>query len=141
MLLRRLTRFAAGLLACALLGCRSSTGTAEPLLRFDVVAASPERSAVYAVRAERTPEGVVVRGGFFVGLPDRALSARVVRVGAAASLLEVSAVRRQAPGGPPLASHYDYEAALPADRAQHLTVVHRRAGGPGADTVFNGRVF
>ena len=137
---RRPMRRAVALLACALTACSTATSPAEPLLRFDVRAAPPERSAVYAVRATVTSEGVIVRGGFFVGAPERALTARVVHVGPATSVLEVSAVEPDV-GGPPAAAHYDYEAALPAVRAQHLTVVHLRAGAAGADTVFRGRVF
>ena len=137
---RRLMRRAAALLACALAGCSTATSPAEPLLRFDVHAAPPERSAVYAVRATVTSEGVIVRGGFFVGAPARALAARVVHVGPTASVLEVSAVEPGV-GRPPAAAHYDYEAALPAARAQHLTVVHLGDRGAGADTVFRGRVF
>ena len=63
----------------------------------------------------------------------------MVRVGPAESRLEVTAV--PAAGGAPEAAHYDYEAVLPAARAQQLTVVHLRAGSAAADTVFRGRVF
>jgi hypothetical protein len=137
----RLPRLLAALLAFTQVGCGAATGPGGPPLRFEVRAAPPERSAVYAVTAERTPEGVVVRGGFFVGVPERALSARVVRVGPTASRLEVSAVPGPATGGQPAAAHFDYEAVLPAAPARILTVVHLRAGATGADTVFRGRVY
>jgi len=136
----RLTRLAAGLLALAHVGCSSATDPASAPIRFDVRAVPPERSAIYAVTASRTSRGVVVRGGFFVGGPARTLEARVVRVGPAESRLEVTAVPAAA-GGAPEAAHYDYEAVLPAARAQQLTVVHLRAGSAAADTVFRGRVF
>jgi hypothetical protein len=126
-------------LAFVQIGCDAATAPAGVLVRFDVRAVPPERSVVPAVTVSRTREGVVVRGGFFVGVPERTLVARVARVGAGASRLEVSAVSGAGTGGA-RAANYDYEAVLPAVGARYLTVVHHRAGSL-ADTVFLGRVF
>src|SRR5215207_4778554 len=131
----------AGALAAFPMGCRDATPSSDPSevpIRFDARGAPAERSAVYAVTAERVGNTVVVRGGFFVGADGYILSARAVRVAPGASRLEVTAVPRPLAKGPAPVSHYDYEAVLPAAPARELTVTHARAGGP-AETVFRKR--
>jgi hypothetical protein len=142
MAIRRLMLLA-GALAASSAGCRDATPSSDPSgipIQFDARGVPAERSAVYAVTAERLGNAVVVRGGFFIGADGYVLSARAVRVASGATRLEVTAVPRPLAKGPAPASHYDYEAVLPAAQARELTVTHARAGGP-AETVFRKRVY
>jgi hypothetical protein len=100
------------------------------------------RSASLGVTAERVGGAVVVRGSYFVGIPGGVLTARVTAAVPESSVLELTAQPPSGVSRGPVASHFDYEATLPADRACELTVVHRRlVGTPRVDTVFRKRVF
>jgi hypothetical protein len=127
-------------LAAAIGGCRGTAGPAPTPLRFDARPVPAERSAIYPVTAARAGAEVVVRGGFFVGAPAEALTARVVATAVDATLLEVG-VAPAAGAAADAAMHFDYEAVLPAAGARELTVVHLRPGATRADTVFRGRVY